>query len=447
VPFARIFIAILLALGVASWAEAASLNELRAPELSERGLAADLLLKFRKHPKYKIVQSGQQSLYVVDFPGALFRPTRKRIRPRTRLAKYMVVSQYDRRTVRLVVKRDPAARIRVVREGKSIRVEVRHPATGFRPGDVPVLAKASAGPKKSKVTAPLPQLFTCRQPSDKPRIVIDPGHGGRDPGAVGKHTTDKAIALAVALRLKKVFEKDKQVQVFFTRTEDRFVPLEDRAALAQRVGADVFISLHANSGPPSARGFEVWYLSSKGSRREAHRLLRGGRKSASVDLIQRIIVDKQREGTQNKSSLLAGFLNQSLSTTGQKSRGARAENFAVLRSVAVPSILIELGFLSDKREEARLMTAKFQTQQAEAIRDGVLAYLRSQGLLGSEMPARTLYAVRKNDSLSEISQRFGIELVDLAMANGLGKASPLYVGQLLEIPNDPVGALIGAHIE
>jgi N-acetylmuramoyl-L-alanine amidase len=247
--------------------------------------------------------------------------------------------------------------------------------------------------------------------------------------------------------LKKVFEKDKQVQVFFTRTEDRFVPLEDRAALAQRVGADVFISLHANSGPPSARGFEVWYLSSKGSRREAHRLLRGGRKSASVDLIQRIIVDKQREGTQNKSSLLAGFLNQSLSTTGQKSRGARAENFAVLRSVAVPSILIELGFLSDKREEARLMTAKFQTQQAEAIRDGVLAYLRSQGLLGSEMPARTLYAVRKNDSLSEISQRFGIELVDLAMANGLGKASPLYVGQLLEIPNDPVGALIGAHIE
>lgn len=447
-PFLRVMAILVLIFGLPCRARAASLNELRNHQLSERGQSADLVLEFRRKPRYKVVESGKPSLYVVDFVSALFRPTRKRLRPTSSLSEYMVISQYDRRTVRLVIQRDPQARIRVVPDGsKGVRVEVRHPATGFRPGDVPVLAQGEAPTKKvTQVTA---NAFPSRSPSDKPRIMIDPGHGGRDPGAVGKNTTDKAIALAVALQLKEIFQEDEEVEVFFTRTEDRFVPLEDRAALARRVGADVFVSLHANAGPPVARGFEVWYLSAKGSRREAHRLLRGAarRKAKSVDLIQKIIVDKQREGTLNKSSLLAGYLNQALSKTGQRSRGVGEENFAVLRSVEVPSVLLELGFLTNPAEERRLLQPAFQRKQAVAIKEGVLAYLRSQGMLGSSIPAKTLYAVRKNDSLSVISHRFGVDLVDLASANGLGKNSPLYVGQLLEIPNDPVGDLIGAHIE
>lgn len=420
-------------------------NELSGYRLEEKGSDADLVLEFKEAPRFKLIQSGSQDLFVVDLLRTIFRDTRSRLRPATKLAEYAVISQYDKHTVRVVVKRDPAARIEVDRKGKRLTLQVRPPGSGLRPRDRPQLAVAPAASAPAAAVT-----FPSQLPGAKPRVVIDPGHGGRDPGAVGTHTTDKEIALAVGLELKALLEADDRLEVHYTRTKDRFVPLEERGALAQRVGAEVFVSLHANAATDRAHGFEVWYLSSRASRSEARRLLRGAgdpEAGPANSLIQQIIVDKQREGTQNKSSLLAGYMNQALSKTGQRSRGVGEENFAVLRSVAVPSVLIELGFLSNAREEKRLMDPAFQKKQAQAIHDGLVAYLQSQGLLGNRLPAKTLYAVRHNDSLSVISQRFGVDLVDLASANGLGKDAPLYVGQLLEIPTDPVAALIGEHIE
>lgn len=434
-------------------AAAGKVSELRKLQLLDEGVGFALDLTLTRRPHYRVVQSGKPGLYVVDLPGAIFRDVRKRLKPASDLVDYIVVSQYDRRTVRVVVKRDPTARVDVHRNGKKLRVRVRHPASGFRPGDaveVATAAPAPGSPPAPTARALVPIAFPSREPSKKPRIVIDPGHGGRDPGAVGPHTTDKAVALDVAKQLKTILAEDDRLEVHFTRLEDRFVSLEDRGALAQRVGADLFISLHANSGPRSAHGYEVWYLSTRGSQREARRLLSHGptkKAGPAADLIQRIIVDKQREGTLNKSSLLAGHLNGALTKTGQRSRGVGEENFAVLRSVAVPSVLIELGFLTNPREEKNLMTRSFQKKQAHAIYKGLVSYLESQGRLGPNKVPKTVYAVRRNDTLSTISQRFGVEVLELTEANGLDSSGRIYVGQLLEIPKDPIGSLLGEHIE
>lgn len=447
-PVRLALVALAAVFAAAPPAIAAKVSELRQVEIHDQGVGFVLDLTLSGSPHYKVVQSGRPNLFVVDLPGAIFRAVRQRLKPSSDLAEYVVVSQYDRRTVRLVVKRDPSARVDVARDGTKLRVRVRHPASGFRPGDEVVAAASSPDPAAARAIVPI--AFPSREPSKRPRIVIDPGHGGRDPGAVGPHTTDKAVALDVAKQLEKILAGDPRLEVHFTRLEDRFVSLEDRGALAQRVGADLFLSLHANSGPRSAYGYEVWYLSTRGSQREARRLLSHGpaeETAPATDLIQRIIVDKQREGTLNKSSLLAGHLNRALEKTGQRSRGVGEENFAVLRSVAVPSVLLELGFLTNPGEEKKLMTRSFQEKQARAIYHGVVSYLESQGRLGPDKAPKTMYAVRRNDTLSTISQRFGVEVLELTDTNGLDSRGRIYVGQLLEIPGDPVGSLLGDHIE
>lgn len=451
----RGLLAALLGLGLLAPPAAAERREIRAFELAESGPEVHVTLRFDGTPAVKTLESGSSRRYILAFPGSIYRPTRTRKWPKSHLAKKVTLSQHDRRTVWLVVDRDPASRIEYERSGGVVTVRVQPPASGRGPRDALVRADG----KGAAEVGPPPLLVPTREPGTRPRIVIDPGHGGRDPGAVGKRTTDKEVALAVARHLKRILDADERVEVHFTRLEDRFVKLEDRAALARRVGADLFVSLHANSGHPSAHGYEVWYLSMEGSRGVATKIVsdrenayassQGGRGVDGVTAqIERIRIDMLRETNLNKSSLLAGFMNKSLEETGQRSRGVQHADFAVLRSVDVPSVLLELGFLSNRREETNLMSPAFQAKQAGAIYKGLLAYLESQGLLEGKGGARTLhYAVRPRDTLGVVGERFRVDPVDLAEANGLRPGATLYVGQVLTIPRDPIAALIGEHIE
>lgn len=454
-------------------------NRVQEFELLGDGAARSVSIALAAPARIREVRSGDPSLFVLDIPGATFLETRQRLPLPQALGQYAVLSQYDKRSVRLVVRHDPAIRIASRIEGTKVLVELAPPGTGFRPKD-PVVAAAgpavpavgdgrpagiAPGPGSGASSGPGiyagPLAFLSRAPNPKPRIVIDPGHGGRDPGALGKKSTDKQIALAVGLELEKVITKDPRLEVYLTRSEDRFVRLEDRAALARKVGADLFVSLHANSSVPKARGYEVWYLSRHGSKNEASRVLAdrenashgpgGGRTSRSPDpvasLVEKVILDKKREECLNHSSLLAGYLNRSLAQTGQPSRGVNDADFLVLRSVEVPSVLLELGFLSHPAEEALLLTPEFQQKQAKAIYQGICAYLESQGRLGTGAPTKTWYAVRPKDTLSGIASRYGVDVVDLADANGIQTRSTLVVGQVLVIPKDPLGSLGAKHVE
>jgi N-acetylmuramoyl-L-alanine amidase len=218
------------------------------------------------------------------------------------------------------------------------------------------------------------------------RVVIDPGHGGQDQGTVGpKGFTEKELVLDVSQRLGKLIEERMGSEVIFTRADDTFISLQGRTALANERKADLFISVHANSSPLVAiRGVETYYLNfttSKDALDLASRENASSEKSIFElrDLIQQITlhekVDESKEFANRVQSALQGF-EHSYSPTS-KNRGIKKAPFLVLIGANMPSVLTEIGFLSNSREEALLRRPDHRQKLAEALYRGVSKYAQS----------------------------------------------------------------------
>lgn len=220
-------------------------------------------------------------------------------------------------------------------------------------------------------------------------IVIDPGHGGVDPGAIGASGGyEKTIVLAAAKTLKRVLEKTGRYDVVLTRKNDRFLRLRQRVAASRAVDADLFISVHADSiADKRLRGASIYTLSEQSSDKEAARLAEQENKSdiiAGMDLsdetpeVTNILIDLAQRETMNQSARFAGFLAPELRGAVRTHRRAhRFAGFAVLKAPDVPSVLLELGYLSNAKEETMLRSRKFQEKIAVAIRRGVDQYFEN----------------------------------------------------------------------
>jgi N-acetylmuramoyl-L-alanine amidase len=209
-------------------------------------------------------------------------------------------------------------------------------------------------------------------------IVLDPGHGGKDPGAVGRKlkANEKDVNLAVTLLLKQLLEKELGLKVLLTRSDDRFVSLQDRTRFANDKKADLFISLHTNASKNTAsKGLETYYLATAQSsdaravealENQVVELFEGGSsaKSKYDDLSQA----EHLEG----SNMLATSVQQNM-VAGTKSmdRGVKQANFYVLRGAFMPSILIEMGFISNPEEEQLLVNPEYQERLARTIFEGI----------------------------------------------------------------------------
>ena len=218
------------------------------------------------------------------------------------------------------------------------------------------------------------------------RVVIDPGHGGHDQGTVGpKGLTEKELVLDVAHRLGKLIEEQMGSEVIYTRSDDTFIPLQGRTELANERKADLFISIHANSSPAtSIRGVETYYLNfttTKDALDVAARENASSEKSIFElrDLIQQITlhekVDESKEFANRVQSALQGF-ERTYSPTS-KNRGIKKAPFVVLIGANMPSILTEIGFLSNSREEALLRRPEHRQKLAESLYRGVSKYAQS----------------------------------------------------------------------
>lgn len=219
-------------------------------------------------------------------------------------------------------------------------------------------SKATA-PRRRPVASVASATRAVPKRAPRPRLVIDPGHGGNDDGALGRRTSDEVVALQVALELKRLFDADGRVEVFYTRQDDRFLELDARTAFARRVRADAFVSLHANSvdKKPHIDGIEVWHLSD-------NRVEKGHQQAAA------------------RSRSLAALVERHIMLrTGQGSRGVRQSGFQVLRASEIPSVLVELGFLSNEKEEAMLMTPAWRKKAARAIHGAVIEWMQQTGKL------------------------------------------------------------------
>jgi N-acetylmuramoyl-L-alanine amidase len=227
---------------------------------------------------------------------------------------------------------------------------------------------------------------------DKPRprritIAIDPGHGGEDPGAIGRRGTyEKNVALAIGRKLKSLVDAEPNMRAMLTREDDYFVPLADRVQKARRVQADLFISIHADAfREPNARGSSVFALSESGATSAAAKWL--AQKENSADLIGG--VDLNRRDPVLARMLLdlsqTAQINDSLKVGRQVLAGIGTHNalhkatveqagFAVLKAPDIPSILVETAFISNPDEELKLRSEHHQQRFAGSIRDGVARY-------------------------------------------------------------------------
>ena len=216
-------------------------------------------------------------------------------------------------------------------------------------------------------------------------VVIDPGHGGHDPGTVFRRLKEKEIVLDVARRLAEALSRESGVIAHLTRRNDTFINLAERLERAEAVDADVFVSIHANGFRSAAvRGAEVYFLSLRGGTDAAARELAVLENAAVADAPDPVIdelpelpfaVDLLTTDTIRRSSLLAeAILDQLVAQRLAASRGVRQANFVVLRSCRVPSALVELGYISNPDDARRLSSPDHRQALAEAIADGLLTF-------------------------------------------------------------------------
>jgi N-acetylmuramoyl-L-alanine amidase len=219
-------------------------------------------------------------------------------------------------------------------------------------------------------------------------IVVDPGHGGHDVGAVGPSgLQEKELALDIARRVAALLQEELGVRVVLTRARDQFIGLRERTTLANRERADLFLSIHVNASPAaSATGTETYFLSNEatdGAARRAaeyeNRLITTdmGPKSGAPEVVRSILWDLAQSDFQQESSRVAEALQNHLDRALRRpSRGVKQAPFFVLGGAAMPAVLVEIGFISNAQDEQRLRDDGYRDRIARALVAGVAAYKR-----------------------------------------------------------------------
>lgn len=255
-------------------------------------------------------------------------------------------------------------------------------------------ARTTAAPRPPVARAPRPAPKPAAKPRDiRPVIAIDPGHGGVDPGARGRSGTwEKSLTLKQGRELRRQLLATKRYRVVMTRNKDVFVRLRERIAIAQRAEADLFLSIHADSiANRRIRGGAVYTLSERASDKEAAALARKENKAdiiAGIDLndqsktVAKILIDLRQRLTKNESVTLAKGLVKELRGSMRLLRNNhRFAGFAVLKAPDIPSVLIEMGYLSNRRDEKLLLNPAHRRKVARAIVRAIDAYFARQQAL------------------------------------------------------------------
>ena len=220
-------------------------------------------------------------------------------------------------------------------------------------------------------------------------VFIDPGHGGRDPGAIGRlGTLEKNITLKTSIMLRKALKRYKNINSILSRDKDIYLSLKERTKLAKINNADIFISLHADSSKNNkANGISVFSLSDKASDKEARMLAKrendvdnflGNKNKIKDPIIYNTLIKMFQRKAMNDSSYLAKKILSNLEKTKLAvNRGHRFAGFAVLKSYEIPSVLIEIGFLSNKQEEKKMLNTKYLNELSKGLALAIGSYFDS----------------------------------------------------------------------
>ena len=287
--------------------------------------------------------------------------------------------------------------------------------------------------------------------SDKPRdviIAIDAGHGGDDPGAVGRRgTKEKDVVLGIARYLRDMVNAQPGMKAKMVRDGDYFIALRDRVEKARHAQADLFVSIHADAFKDRrARGSSVFVLSENGASSEVASFLAESENNSDLiggvslddkdDLLKLVLVDMLKNSTMEDSNHVARHMIKGLRgvTHLHKSHVEQA-GFRVLRSPDIPSILIETAFISNPSEENKLRSKAHQKKLAEAIFKGTLAYFKDKPPQGSLLAQKDRqHRITSGDTLSDLATRYQVSITDIRRLNDI-KGDRLLIGDVLRIPS------------
>jgi len=277
-------------------------------------------------------------------------------------------------------------------------------------------------------------------------VALDPGHGGKDSGAIGFNGAyEKDVVLKIAKEMKRLIDKQPYMRAVMTRDADVFIPLSKRVKIAKSQKADLFISIHADAfHDRSIKGGSIYVLSERGASSTMAKLLQERENSALEEIslnkldkdVAFALSDLSRESNIEDSHKLGKIvLKEMRKTVRMHKKTVQSAGFAVLKSIDMPSLLVETAFISNPSEAKRLINPVFQRKMASAIVDGLSAYAkRSMSNDGMNETHYVQYRVRRGDTLSEIAEAYNVSTVTLKRVNKLKNANSLFVGKRIKIP-------------
>lgn len=273
-------------------------------------------------------------------------------------------------------------------------------------------------------------------------IVIDPGHGGEDPGTLGNgKLKEKDIVLDIGMRLANILGARSGCETILTRRGDYFVSLRKRKRMANESGGHLFVSIHANSAPNrKASGSEVFFVSPRGASDQAARELAdrenacdlvGGVSPDAGDDVLSILVDLKMSDSVQKSSDLASLMASRLRQSGVSDCVVKQAGFLVLKSLAMPSVLVEVGFLTNSSDVKKLATKSHRQAYAECLAEAVDSYFDRYAPVAAAPDGQ--HKVAPGETLWSIARRYNMTVDDLREINGLSATSKIRIDQVLTV--------------
>ena len=380
---------------------------------------------------YAVRRVAHPERIAVNVPGAVFRVT-DTVPVNDGVVKRLRRNQ-GRRRAQLVIDLAAAARFR----------HFRLPARDGRPERIVVDVFRPGGEKEA--AAPSPPAAAADEPPVT--VVVDAGHGGLDPGAVRHGVREKDVTLAIAREVARLLDRHPGVRAVLTRKGDYFVSLAERVRIARRSGGDLFVSIHTNTHRRSAvSGMEVYFLSQKRATDQEARDLADRENAADLvglppeaspeDDVLSILMDLRAASVLLQSQDLAeAVLGAARRDPELKARRVKQAGFQVLRSLAMPSILVETAYLTNSADRRLLSRRQGQRRIARVLVEGILSYLgRQRPELATGTPAwTTRYRVQAGDSLWELARRHGTTIRAIKEHNRL-RGDRLQRGQVLLLP-------------
>lgn len=318
----------------------------------------------------------------LDIAGARINPGIKDLAIGDGLLKSVRIAQYRASTVRVVLDLDSIKDYKVFTFADPFRIIVD--VKGDRRQEISSSKEVieTAKPEPAEKAKPAARF----KPGKVRRIVVDPGHGGHDPGAMSPSgTREKDIVLQIGLKLAQKIRDELGIDAVMTRSTDVFIELQERTAIANKVGADLFVSIHANASlNRAANGIETYYLNLAKTEKAAQLAAKeNGTTLEKVSVLQAVLFDLMANYKINDSAHLADLVQKSLHKKAQtgyptvKNLGVKQGPFYVLVGATMPSILVETAFVSNERDEQKLKDPQYQDLTADGILAGIKGYISS----------------------------------------------------------------------